>query len=104
MVSAGWAVGEDGAGSGADNLPEATSDGGVGSDEDQGTMVDSSVSVGEDSDVALDCSELESVALDGMIQAEDCWMAVEDWQLDKLFHEDPKSRSGRTLRKPSRFR
>ena len=104
MVSAGSAVEEDGAGSGADSLPEATSDGGVGSDEDQGTMVDSSVGVDEDSDVALDCSKLESVVLDGMIRAEDCWMAVEDWQLDKLFHEDPKSRSGRTLRKPARFR
>ena len=104
MVSAGSAVGKDGAGSGADSLPEATSDGGVGSDEDQGTMIDSSVGVDEDSDVALDCSELESVVLDGMIRAEDCWMAVEDWQLEKLFHEDPKSRSGRTLRKPARFR
>ena len=30
-------------------------------------------------------------------------MAAEDWQLDKLLHEYPKSRSGRTLRKPECF-
>ena len=58
IVSAGSAVREDGAGSGADSLPVAISDGGVGSDDDQGTMVDSSVGVDENSDVVLDCSEL----------------------------------------------
>ena len=103
IVSVGSAVGEDGAGSWADRLPEATYDGGVGSDDDQGTMVESSVGVDENSDIALDCSESESVVLDGMILAEDCWMATEDWQLVKLFYEDLKSRSGRTLRKPARF-
>ena len=77
--SAGSAVREDGAGNGAHSLPEATPDSGMGSDDHQGTMVDSSISMDENSDVALDCSELESVILDGMIRVEDCWMAAEDW-------------------------
>ena len=40
IVSVGLAVGDDGAGSGSDSLPESTSDDGMRSDNDQGSMDD----------------------------------------------------------------
>ena len=53
--------------------------------------------LGDDSPEKQGKDDLEELAEKVDCQAEDFWMAVEEWELEKLFKEPQKTRSGRSV-------